>query len=574
MRKCLLFIILFPSFCLSQNIYNPYLLYENLGGIYDKDSLRTIDINFYNSDFNNILDSTFYNDPLHRLPAQIVFNNIILDSVAIRYKGNSSYTKCNSLVKKPYNIDMNNIISGQKLMGYKKMKLSNSWFDPTFLKELLATKIYQRYLPTYETNLLKVNTQGNYTGLYLNQEAVNKQFLEKHFSEKDGAFFKCDPIDMSMYSPNLEFLGTDSFLYYNSYELKSDYGWSSLINLIDVLNNSSYDIESVLNVDRVLWYFAANHVVMNYDTYNIGSPHNYYLYQTEDNLFQIIPWDLSESFINASGSTPSGILSDPYSVQPNKPLLNTLLNNQLYRKIYTAHLRTIINESLDTSWFLQNINSLQALAYPAVLTDTEKGYSSQDFFDNINQVCVLNQWISAQPLMPVILARINDLIQNPEINLTPPTISNLNVFGNYISAEVFGADSVHLMLTLSEYNSGFQEIVMNDDGQNGDVVAGDGIYTTNYQFPLNGDEVKFYIRAHNNNALTLLPERAEYVFYTYSNITGVENTENGQNTNQQIKNRRLIKIVDSIGRETNEKENSILFYIYSDGSVEKKIILK
>ena len=71
-----------------------------------------------------------------------------------------------------------------------------------------------------------------------------------------------------------------------------------------------------------------------------------------------------------------------------------------------------------------------------------------------------------------------------------------------------------------------------------------------------------------------MPERAEYVFYTYSNITGVENTENGQNTNQQIKNRRLIKIVDSIGRETNEKENSILFYIYSDGSVEKKIILK
>ena len=77
---------------------------------------------------------------------------------------------------------MNDIITGQKLMGYKKMKLSNSWFDPTFLKELLATKIYQRYLPTYETNLLKVNTQGSYTGLYLNQEPINKQFLEKHFS--------------------------------------------------------------------------------------------------------------------------------------------------------------------------------------------------------------------------------------------------------------------------------------------------------------------------------------------------------------------------------------------------------
>ena len=29
------------------------------------------------------------------------------------------------------------------------------------------------------------------------------------------------------------------------------------VNLIDVLNNTPSDIESVLNVDRVLWYFAA-----------------------------------------------------------------------------------------------------------------------------------------------------------------------------------------------------------------------------------------------------------------------------------------------------------------------------
>ena len=567
MRKYLLFIILFPNLCLSQNIYNPYLFYENVGGLYQKDSLRTININFYNSDFNSILDSTFYSNPLYRLPAEVIFNNTILDSVAIRYKGNSSFIKCSSVLKKPYNLDINDIIVGQTLMGYKKIKLSNSWFDPTFLKELLATKIYQRYLPTYETNLMKVYTQGNYTGLYLNQEAINKQFLEKHFSEKDGAFFKCDPIDMSTYSPNLKFLGQDSSLYYNSYELKSDNGWSSLINLIDVLNNNPSNIENVLNVDRVLWYFAVNQVVMNYDTYNIGSPHNYYLYQTKDDLFQIIPWDLSESFINASGSTPTGILSDPYSIQPNKPLLNILLNNQLYRKIYTAHLRTIINESLDTSWFLQNINYLQTLAYSAVLDDIEKGYSTQDFFDNINQVSVLNQWISAQPLMPVILARINNLLQNPEINLTPPLISNLSVYGNYISVEVLGADSVHLMLTLSEYNSKFQQIFMNDDGQNGDVVAGDNIYTTYYQFPTNGDEVKFYIRAYNNDAIILLPERAEYVFYTYSLSTGNINIFNNNKRN-------LLNVTDILGRSITPKYNIPLFYIYDDGTVEKKMILE
>ena len=567
MRKFLFFFLLNPLFCFTQSLYNPHLLYEPLGKMYDIDSLRTIEINFYDSNFNNVLDSTYFNDPLYRLPAQITFNNITLDSVAVRYKGNSSYTKCNSALKKPYNIDFNQIVAGQKLMGYKKMKLSNSYFDPTFIKELLATKIYQRYLPTYETNLLKVYTQGSYTGLYVNQEAVNKQFLLKHFSEKDGSFFKCDPIDMFSYSPNLQYLGNDSSYYYNSYELKSGHGWKDLISLIDILNNNPSDIESILNVDRVLWYFAVNHVVMNYDTYNIGSPHNYYLYQTQDNLFQIIPWDLSESFINASGPTTSGMLSDPYLLSPNKPLLNTLLTNQLYRKIYTAHLRTIIKESLDTSWFLQNINTLQSLAYPAVLSDYEKGYSTQDFFDNINQVSVLNQWISSQPLMPVVLARINDLAQHPEINLSSPTILNVNVLGNYITAEVSGADSVHLMLTLSEYNSKFQKIIMIDDGQNGDLFANDGIYTSYYQFPVNGDKVKFYIRAINSNALTLSPERAEYEFYTYSTITS------NINVNDYVQ-KRLLKVIDISSKNSKAKSNTILLYIYDDGTVEKRITIE
>ena len=38
--------------------------------------------------------------------------------------------------------------------------------------------------------------------------------------------------------------------------------------------------------------------------------------------------------------------------------------------------------------------------------------------------------------------------------------------------------------------------------------------------------------------------------------------------------KRLIKIVDVLGRETEEKRNTTLFFIYSDGTVERKIIIK
>ena len=45
-------------------------------------------------------------------------------------------------------------------------------------------------------------------------------------------------------------------------------------------------------------------------------------------------------------------------------------------------------------------------------------------------------------------------------------------------------------------------------------------------------------------------------------------------TDNSIVNNKLIKIIDILGREVNKKSNTILFYIYNDGTVEKKIIFE
>ena len=39
-------------------------------------------------------------------------------------------------------------------------------------------------------------------------------------------------------------------------------------------------------------------------------------------------------------------------------------------------------------------------------------------------------------------------------------------------------------------------------------------------------------------------------------------------------NRHKIKIVDVLGRETSPKSNTPLFYIYDDGTVEKRIVIE
>ena len=52
-----------------------------------------------------------------------------------------------------------------------------------------------------------------------------------------------------------------------------------------------------------------------------------------------------------------------------------------------------------------------------------------------------------------------------------------------------------------------------------------------------------------------------------------QNTQTGID-NYVYENRRLIKIVDILGKESKEIKNQSLFYIYDDGTVEKKLIVK
>ena len=594
MKKFLFICFFFPYLIIGQTLYNPQQLYDNPGGFFEEDSIREIYLTFYDSDYHTILvDSWFYN-PSYRIPAQLTLNGVLYDSVGVRYKGNSTFCLPNDNFspKVPYNIDMNYFIGGQKLLGYKKMKLANAWMDPTFAKQIVSSNIYRKYLPTGESNLVKLYVQGDYNGLYVNDESINKQFLEKHFDEKSGPLFKCDNIDRfcdtanapSAMPPNLYYMGDDSTLYYNSYDMKSDNGWLELIQLIKTINLDFQNIDTILNVDRVLWAFAVNQVVANLDCYNTYYIHNYYLYQTEDGLFQMIPWDLDNSFVGAIMGwdfwSPSNVYQyDAYyegpplggTTQPwdERPLLYNLLNEPLYRKIYTAHIRTIINESLDTAAIRSNINQLQALAYTAANQDQYKVFSMNEYFSNAENAIWANFGWGFGGIMSTVNERKSYLLSHPEISYQAPNLYGLNINNNVITINADNAINVELMATTSEYNSRFESFVMHDDGTNGDVLANDGVYTVLLPFS-SGLEMKFYIRAQNNEAVSLLPERAEYEFYEYSIPSHLPSFTNN-NT------RLLIEVRDLLGRriyDATDYYNIPLLYIYDNGVIEKKVIVK
>ena len=298
----------------------------------------------------------------------------------------------------------------------------------------------------------------------------------------------------------------------------------------------------------------------------------------------MIPWDLDNSFVGAIMGwdfwSPSNVYQyDAYyegpplggTTQPwdERPLLYNLLNEPLYRKIYTAHIRTIINESLDTAAIRSNINQLQALAYTAANQDQYKVFSMNEYFSNAENAIWANFGWGFGGIMSTVNERKSYLLSHPEISYQAPNLYGLNINNNVITINADNAINVELMATTSEYNSRFESFVMHDDGTNGDVLANDGVYTVLLPFS-SGLEMKFYIRAQNNEAVSLLPERAEYEFYEYSIPSHLPSFTNN-NT------RLLIEVRDLLGRriyDATDYYNIPLLYIYDNGVIEKKVIVK
>ena len=113
------------------------------------------------------------------------------------------------------------------------------------------------------------------------------------------------------------------------------------------------------------------------DNYFWFIPHNFYLYKNASGQFEIIPWDKDHTFgnalinvINDAGGNTSWIYYyDPFDFENNtdRPLFSKLMQVPLYKLIYTAHLRTIIEDIYNVdyiyNWATEIQDSIESVSY-------------------------------------------------------------------------------------------------------------------------------------------------------------------------------------------------------------------
>ena len=176
---------------------------------------------------------------------------------------------------------------------------------------------------------------------------------------------------------------------------KTDITEADQVRLIESLKKLSAgeDIESVVDVERVIRYFVVHNYVCNGDSYTGSMIHNYYLYE-EDGQLAMLPWDYNLAFGTFQGGSGQSTVNTPIDAPvsggsgEDRPMWSWILSDESYTEQYHQYFAEFLNK-VDVQAI---IDSAYDLIGPYVEKDPTAFYTYEEFetgVETMRQFCLL-----------------------------------------------------------------------------------------------------------------------------------------------------------------------------------------
>ena len=327
-------------------------------------------------------------------------DSIVLDSIGVRYKGNSTYTEARDMPKKSYKFKFDEYID-QTFFGCDKINLNNCFADPSYMREKLGYDVIRHYLPTPRVAFATLTINDTLIGIYSQVEQVNKGFLRRYFDDEDGNLYKA-----SDHGSPLDYKGPNQSDYEEIYELKTneeENDWSRFINFLRILDQSTNEefvsaISNVFDLDGALYHLAWTMVLSHFDSYT-GSGRNYYLYDDPSTgKFSLIPWDVNMAF----GQFPNGwdvIENNPVQIANLvvRPLNRRILENDSLKHVYLGYIKEMIGGPASTATISAEADRIKSIINSAVAAEPveSKFYSYEMFNTNVDSNVTIGSGLGA-----------------------------------------------------------------------------------------------------------------------------------------------------------------------------------
>lgn len=315
-----------------------------------------------------------------------------LTNVGVRFKGVSSLVRAPNTYKRPFKLDFDRGSKGRRFMGVEEFYLNNNVNDATQMREALACELFRRAgLPAPRTAFARVyltipgKAQKQHLGLYTLVEAVEGDFLKRHYESKKGLLLKPESM------PGLPYLGEDWNFYRSKYHPEGPARpddpqltrrFIEFVRFIQGADQATFAarIGEYLEPDPFLRFVALHAILSNVDSF-IGNGHNYYLFlDARTRRSHFITWDVNEAFGMHPVSGPSGLQLRHSVLQPTgdpNQLIDRFLDDPALGLRYRAHCAALLTNVFAPAQLAADIDRIAAITRPVVFTESTR--AREDF---------------------------------------------------------------------------------------------------------------------------------------------------------------------------------------------------
>jgi hypothetical protein len=321
--------------------------------------------------------------PFDWFSASITVDGLRRDRVAVRKKG---FLGSLNEERPALKVRFDRFVAGQTLNGLQRLTLNNSVQDPTWLKQCLAFRVFEKAgIPVPWCNFAHLTVNGSDLGLYVHLESQDRHWVRRWFEKDGGDLWEGEISDF-----RTGWLGT--------FEKKGDVedddqtkvDRGSLAEVATAVSSGTPDaqvrsrLEELVDFDGFMRFWAVEKVLEHWDGY-ANNVNNFFVYRDP----------ATSKFVFAPSGTDQITVPDPYSTSkpPVSVYATGALSNRLYgigetRQLYAATMREVLDGAFREDDLLSEIDRMQALVAPVLARSGPEAAAAQ-----ANAVEELRAWV-------------------------------------------------------------------------------------------------------------------------------------------------------------------------------------
>jgi spore coat protein H len=319
-------------------------------GVYNPDQVLSYHVDLAPGDWSGLLADTSYSMVY---PAQFRCGDGVAITVGVRRK------RSGGAMKVGFKVDMNAFVPGQSYQGLRKFSLENGVsegqdVDGAAVREYVSEYLSWRLMRlsgtlTGRAALARIYVNGDYLGVYVNVEQVDKRFLRARLGEDTGWLYKkSGGVRDGFKTHEIDGLADPYEAYFCFWKSGNSCPIPSAEELAQTLPER-------LDIEQLLRYGAVNAIIANADSL-LFKDNNYYWYDRQVGGRVYIPWDLDtvmkanlDVFTGGGGGGTDVYLQAlfPTWEADYEAILTELLNNQLTLDVILGELDRVSDIATD-----------------------------------------------------------------------------------------------------------------------------------------------------------------------------------------------------------------------------------